>query len=121
MINIALDETSIAFVTAIIGIISLILASRARAKLSVGTLKDYVNYYMTALLLLLAFALWKIIQSVFNLRSFEFIYTEYTFLAFTFIVFALTTRKMFMMSKEFGFSEKTKKIEKILKQRKLRR
>jgi len=118
VVNIVFNEALISFATAIIGIISLILSLRARYKLSEGTFKSYVSYYIGCLLLLVGFALWKTTQSIFQLTSFKYIYTEYAFIAFTFMVFALTSRKIFLMSKEFGFSEKTKKIKQILQQKK---
>ena len=120
MIKIVLNEALISFATALIGVISLTLTLKGRSKLSAGTFKTYINYYLAISLLLLGFAIWKIMQALFNLTSFRHIYTEYAFLSLIFIIFGLASRKMFIMSKEFGFSEKTDKIRKILRKKRLR-
>ena len=111
------NEAIISFFTVVIGILSLIFSLKARSKLSTGSFKNYVNYYIGSLLFLVGFAVWKTVQSVFSLFSFKYIYTEYSLLALAFIVFAFATRKIFILSSEFGFVDKAEKINKVLKEK----
>ncbi|QQG38707.1 MAG: hypothetical protein HYS32_03840 [Candidatus Woesearchaeota archaeon] len=121
MISIVLNEVIISGITAIIGATALAYASRARQRLSAGTFKAYVSYFVVCLLLLVWFSIWRIAREVFQLRSITSVYIEYGILVIIYVIFAVTSQKIFTMSREFGFSEKTDLIKKAILEKKLKK
>ena len=117
MVSIALISiTTVAF-----GIGALILASRARKRLSPGSLRRFIDNFSICLAFIVIFLLWQSIRSITNvevsLSGFTG-YPELIFIVFAYIGFIIASYRVFRISKEFGFIEQGKEIGKLVKKRK---
>lgn len=117
MVSIAI----ISITTVIFGIASLILASRARNKLSQGSLRKYIDNYSVCLAFIVVFSLWQTIRSMTkidaSLTGFSS-YPEIIFIAFAYIGFIIASYRVSKISAEFGFKEEGKRIEELIKKKK---
>ena len=117
MVSIAI----ISVTTVIFGIGALILASRARAKLSPGSLRKYIDNYSVCLAFIVVFSIWQTIRSVTNVEvSFSGFtgYPELIFLVFAYIGFIIASYRVSKISEEFGFKEEGKEIQKLVNKEK---
>ena len=117
MVSIALISiTTVAF-----GIGALILASRARNRLSPGSLRRFIDNFSICLAFIVIFSLWQSIRSITNvevsLSGFTG-YPELIFIVFAYIGFIIASYRVFRISKEFGFIDQGKEIEKISRKKK---
>ena len=107
--------------TVIFGVASLIFISRARKRLSDGSLKRYLDNFAVCLAFVIIFSIWQTVRSIFRIPvSYEDIlnYPEYFFLIFAYVAFIVTSYRIGRISEEFGFKEDGKKIKEIISRKK---
>ena len=117
MVSIAI----ISITTVVFGVGALILASRASARLSSGSLRKYIDNFSVCLAFIVIFSLWLTVRSLTNFEvSFSNFagYPELIFLVFAYIGFVITSYRVSKISEEFGFKDDGKKIGDIIKRRK---
>lgn len=110
----------ISITTVIFGIASLLLVSRARNRLSEGSIRRYLDNFSICLAFIVIFSIWQTARSIFGINiDVEGLatYPEYIFIAFAYIAFIVASFRVIKISKEYGFKEDGKKIEQIIKSR----
>jgi hypothetical protein len=111
----------ISVTTVIFGIAALILVSRARMKLSEGSLRRYIDNFSICLAFIVIFSLWQTVRSMTNievsLSGFKG-YPELIFIVFAYIGFIIASYRVSKISEEFGFKEEGKEIQKLVKKKK---
>ena len=104
--------------TIVFGIGALIISSRARSRLTPGSLRSYIDNFSVCLAFIVIFSIWQTIRSIqgtnINVSGLAN-YPEYMFIVFAYAAFILTSYKILKISKEFGFKEEGKAIAKIVK------
>ena len=109
---------AISVTTVIFGIGALILASRARKRLSPGSLRKYIDNFSVCLSFIVIFSLWQTVRSITNievsLSGFSG-YPELIFIVFAYIGFIIASYRASKISEEFGFIEEGKEIERLVK------
>lgn len=116
MVSIAI----ISITTVIFGIGALILTSRARNKLSAGSIRRYIDNFSVCLAFIVIFSLWLTVRSLTKFEaSFSAFsgYPEIIFIVFAYIGFIIASYRVSKISEEFGFKEDGKEIAKIIKKR----
>jgi len=112
---------AISITTVIFGIGALLLVSRARNRLSPGSLRKYIDNFSVCIAFIVIFSLWQTIRSITNidvsLSGFSG-YPELIFLVFAYIGFVIASYRISKISEEFGFKAEGKEIEKLVKKRK---
>lgn len=107
--------------TVIFGIGALLLASRARKKLSPGSLRKYIDNFSVCLAFIVIFSIWQTVRSITNveisLSGFTG-YPELIFIVFAYIGFIIASYRVSKISEEFGFKEEGKEIQRIIKNKK---
>ena len=105
--------------TVIFGIVSLFLISRARNRLSEGSIRRYLDNFAVCLAFIVIFSVWQTTRSIFgikiDIRGLT-TYPEYIFIIFAYIAFVVASFRVVKISKEFGFKEDGKKIAQIIKE-----
>jgi len=117
MVSIAI----IGVTTIIFGITALLLASKARKRLSEGSIRSYIDNFSICLVFIVIFSIWQTGRSLFDLNigvSGLKQYPEYIFIIFAYIAFIIASYKVSTISHEFGFKEEGKTIEKVIKEKK---
>ena len=112
---------AISVTTVIFGIGALLLVSRARNRLSPGSLRKYIDNFSVCLAFIVIFSLWQTIRSVTNIEvslSGFTGYPELIFLVFAYIGFVIASYRVSKISEEFGFKEDGKEIGRIIKNKK---
>ena len=112
--------TIISLTTVIFGIAALLLASKARKRLSPGSLRAYIDNFSICLTFVVIFSFWQTARSVFNLELSlgEFSdYPELVFIVFAYISFIIASYRVIKISEEFGFKTDGKLIHKLLKEK----
>ncbi len=103
--------------TTIFGITALILASKARSRLSPGSLRTYMDNFNICLAFIVIFSMWQTIRSFLS-TSLKFTelaeYPEYIFIVFAYFAFIITSYRMVKIGREFGFKDEGLAIKKIL-------
>ncbi|MBI2108442.1 hypothetical protein HYU10_00725 [Candidatus Woesearchaeota archaeon] len=114
----------ISITTVVFGIASLMLISRARKKLSEGSLKRYLDNFALCMAFIVIFSIWQTIRILFhfpvnveNLLE----YPEYFFLIFAYAAFIITSYRIVRISHEFGFKEDGKRIRELIIRKSRRR
>ncbi|MEK6808225.1 MAG: hypothetical protein AABY14_00895 [Nanoarchaeota archaeon] len=111
----------ISITTVIFGIIALVISSRARKRLTPGSLRSYIDNFNVCLSFIVLFTIWQ------TIRSFQGVdiqikglgdYPEYIFIFFAYISFIITSYRLVKISKEFGFKEEGKIITEIVQSKK---
>ena len=113
MVSIAVISTT----TVIFGIGALILVSRARRRLSPGSIRRYIDNFSVCLAFIVTFSLWLTIRSLTNFEaSFSAFsgYPEIIFIVFAYIGFMIASYRVSKISEEFGFKEDGKEIGMML-------
>ena len=111
---------AISVTTVIFGIGALLLASRARSRLSPGSLRKYIDNFSICLAFIVIFSVWQTIRSITNIEvSFSGFtgYPELIFLVFAYIGFVIASYRVSKISEEFGFKEEGKEIQRLVKKR----
>ena len=106
--------------TVIFGIASLLLISRARNRLSDGSIRRYMDYFAICLAFIVIFSVWQTARSVIGVNidvGGIATYPEYIFIVFAYIAFTLASFRILKISREFGFKDDGKKIEQIVRQK----
>ena len=109
---------AISVTTVIFGIGALLLASRARSKLSPGSLRKYIDNFSICLAFIVIFSVWQTISSITNIEvslSGFTGYPELIFLVFAYIGFVIASYRVSKISEEFGFKEEGKEIQQLVK------
>ena len=107
--------TTVAF-----GIGSLILASRARNRLSPGSPRKFIDNFSICIAFIVVFSLWQTVRSIANIQvslSGFLGYPELIFIVFAYIGFIITSYRVSKISEEFGFKEEGKAIRKLVKKK----
>src|SRR3989344_2272206 len=110
----------ISITTVIFGIASLLLISRARGRLSDGSIRRYMDNFAICLAFIVIFSVWQTARSIFGVSiNVEGLgtYPEYVFIIFAYIAFIFASFRVLKISEEFGFREDGKKIEQIIKEK----
>ncbi len=111
----------ISITTVVFGIGALILASRARNRLSPGSLRRYIDNFSVCLVFIVIFSFWQTVRSMTNidvsLAGFSG-YPEIIFIVFAYIGFVIASYRVAKISEEFGFKEDGKNIQNLVKKRK---
>ena len=118
MVNLAVVSVT----TVIFGIASLLLISRARSRLSDGSIRKYMDNFAICLAFIVVFSVWQTARSVLKVSiDLEGLstYPEYIFIVFAYIAFIFTSFRILKISEEYGFKEDGKKIEQIVKEKAL--
>ena len=106
--------------TVIFGIASLLLVSRARNRLSEGSIRKYMDNFAICLAFIVIFSVWQTARSIVGVDigiGGLGTYPEYIFIIFAYIAFIFASFRVLKISEEFGFKEDGRKIEGIIKQR----
>ena len=106
--------------TVIFGVASLLLISRARKRLSEGSIKRYMDNFAICLAFIVIFSVWQTARSIFGISiDVEGLatYPEYIFIVFAYIAFIFASFRVLKISEEFGFKEDGEKIGQIVKQK----
>ena len=109
--------TIISVTTVIFGIAALIISSRARKRLTPGSLRSYLDYFSICLAFVVIFTIWQAIRSIqgSNIRIGGLSdYPEYIFIVFAYAAFIMTSYKLLKISREFGFKEEGVNIGNIV-------
>ena len=119
MVNLAI----VSLTTVIFGIASLLLISRARGKLSEGSIKKYMDNFAICLAFIVIFSIWQTIRNIYGVNIYAeeesqlLTYPEYIFIVFAYIGFILASYRVVKISEEFGFKEDGRRIEEIIKEK----
>ncbi len=111
----------ISLTTVIFGMAALLLASRARSKLSPGSLRSYIDNFSICLLFIVVFSVWQTVRSLFNteLSLYGFSgYPEIFFISLAYVGFIAASYRVLKISEEFGFKKEGEKIDVLIKQKK---
>jgi len=114
MVSIAI----ISVTSVIFGIGALILASRARNRLTPGSLKKYIDNYSVCLAFIVIFSIWQTVRSMTDIDvSFSGFtgYPELIFIVFAYIGFVIASYRVSKISEEFGFKAEGKEIQSLVK------
>ena len=110
--------------TVIFGIASLLLISRARKRLSEGSIRRFMDNFAICLAFIVTFSIWQTVRSIYE-SGFELThatyltYPEYVFIIFAYISFIITSFRTQKISEEFGFKEEGRKIGQLIKEKSL--
>jgi len=111
----------ISITTVVFGIGSLILSSRARNRLSEGSLRKYIDNFSVCIAFIVIFSIWQTIRSITNVEVSLSGFTgfpEIIFIVFAYIGFMIASYRVSKISDEFGFKEEGKEIQDIVKEKK---
>ena len=106
--------------TVVFGVASLFLISRARNRLSEGSIRRYMDNFAICLAFIVIFSVWQTARSIFGINiDVEGLatYPEYIFIVFAYIAFIFASFRVLKISEEFGFKEDGRKIEQLIKQK----
>ena len=110
----------ISITTVIFGIASLLLISRARNRLSEGSIRKYMDNFAICLAFIVIFSVWQTARSIFGISiDVEDLstYPEYIFIVFAYVAFVVASFRVMKISEEFGFKEDGRKIVQIIKEK----
>ncbi|MBI2647559.1 hypothetical protein HYW99_03710 [Candidatus Woesearchaeota archaeon] len=113
MVHIALVSVT----TVIFGIASLLLISRARGRLSEGSIRKYLDNFAICLAFIVIFSVWQTARSIVGINiNVEGLstYPEYIFILFAYLAFIIASFRVLKISREFGFKEDGKRIGQII-------
>ena len=111
----------VGFTTVIFGITSLLLISRARNRLSKGSIRKYLDNFAICLAFIVIFSIWQSLRSIFAANTYVeehlhyLTYPEYIFIVFAYMAFIIASFRVSKISEEFGFKEEGRKIQQIIK------
>lgn len=112
---------AVGITTVIFGIGSLLLISRARNKLTDGSIRRFMDNFAICLAFIVTFSVWQTLRDIYQVRgAFDgqttyLSYPEYIFIIFAYIAFIITSFRTQKISEEFGFKDAGKKIGQIMK------
>ena len=109
--------------TVIFGIASLLLISRARNRLSDGSIRRYLDNFAICLAFIVIFSVWQSARDFFGggisveEHATYSAYPEFIFIVFAYIAFITASYRVLKISEEFGFKGDGMRIEQILKEK----
>ncbi len=109
----------VSITTVIFGIASLLLISRARNRLSEGSIKRYLDNFAICLSFIVLFSVWQTTRSIIGVSiDIEGLstYPEYIFIIFAYVAFIIASFRVLKISEEFGFKEDGRKIGQVIKE-----
>ena len=104
--------------TFVFGITALIIASRARIRLTPGLIRQYVDNFSVCLAFIVIFSLWTLIKDFATLSETHeggFVVPEMFFIIGMYIAFIIASYRVIRISHEFGFKEDSKAIVDLVK------
>src|SRR3989338_4827855 len=118
MVHIAL----VGVTTVIFGIASLLLISRARKRLSEGSIRRFMDNFAICLAFIVTFSIWQTLRSIYDsgfeiTHSTYLTYPEYIFIIFAYVAFIITSFRTQKISEEFGFKEDGRRIVQLVQQK----
>ena len=112
--------TIVSITTVVFGLASLLLISRARNKLTDGSIRRYMDNFAICLAFIVIFSVWQTTRSIFGISiNVEGLgtYPEYIFIIFAYIAFIFASFRVLKISEEFGFKEDGRKIRQLIKEK----
>ena len=103
--------------TVIFGIASLLLISKARGRLSEGSIRRYMDNFSICLAFIVIFSVWQSARSIIGINiNVEGLgtYPEYIFIVFAYVSFIVASFRVLKISEEFGFKEDGRKINQLI-------
>lgn len=118
IINLVKDpEIIVSLISLSFGILAIIWTFIAMTSLSKGSsLRNYVTLFLIALVFILLFSIWHALSKIFRWEKL-WLYPEYVLISLAYITFVVSSYKVYKLSKEFGFKEKSNEIKNILKKK----
>ena len=116
MVSIIIIEIS----SVIFGLTALLLASRARKRLSPGSLRSYIDNFSVCLVFIVVFSLWRAIRDIINVKdgmSQMIQAPEMVFIVGAYIAFIIASYRIVHISHEFGFKHEGREIAKLIKEK----
>lgn len=110
----------VSLTTVIFGIASLLLISRARSRLTDGSIRKYMDNFAICLAFIVIFSVWQTARSIFGISiDIEGLatYPEYVFIVFAYVAFIFASFRVLKISEEFGFKEDGRKIQQLIKEK----
>ena len=104
--------------TVVFGIASLLLISRARNRLTQGSIRNYMDNFAICLAFIVIFSVWQTARSIIGVSiDIEGLgtYPEYIFIVFAYVAFIFASYRVLKISEEFGFKEDGRKIQQLIK------
>ena len=106
--------------TVIFGITSLLLISRARSRLSDGSIRRYMDNFAICLAFIVIFSVWQTARSIIgidiNIGGIS-TYPEYIFVIFAYVAFILASFRVLKISEEFGFKGDGLRIQGVIREK----
>lgn len=103
--------------TVIFGIASLLLISKARSRLTDGSIRRYMDNFSICLAFIVIFSVWQTARSIFavniNIGGIG-TYPEYIFIVLAYVAFIIASFRVLKISEEFGFKGDGKKINQLI-------
>ncbi len=110
----------ISVTTVVFGIASLLLISRARNRLTDGSIRKYMDNFAICLAFIVIFSVWQTARSIFDI-SIDIAglatYPEYIFIVFAYVAFIFASFRVLKISEEFGFKDDGKKIQQVVNEK----
>jgi hypothetical protein len=109
--------------TVIFGIASLILISRARNRLTDGSIRKFMDNFSICLAFIVTFSLWQTLRDIYDVggwvagQTTYLTYPEYIFIIFAYIAFIITSFRTQKISEDFGFRDEGRKIDLLVRQK----
>lgn len=106
--------------TVVFGVASLLLISKARGRLSDGSIRKYMDNFAICLAFIVIFSVWQTARTIFGVSiDVEGLatYPEYIFVVFAYVAFIFASYRVLKISEEFGFKEDGKKIDQLIKEK----
>ena len=110
----------VSITTVVFGIASLLLISKARNRLTSGSIRNYMDNFAICLAFIVIFSVWQTARSIFGISiDIEGLatYPEYIFIVFAYVAFIFASFRVLKISEEFGFKEDGRKIQHLIKEK----
>ncbi|MBS3097198.1 hypothetical protein J4209_00215 [Candidatus Woesearchaeota archaeon] len=114
-------ELIIEITSVIFGLTALFLASKARQRLSPGSIRKYIDNFSVCLVFIVIFSLWQTVRDIATIQYGigEIVkFPEYIFIIGAYIAFIISAYRVVHISHEFGFKKEGASIGEILEERK---
>jgi len=108
----------VSITTVVFGIASLLLISKARNRLTPGSIRNYMDNFSICLAFIVIFSVWQTARSIIGVSiDIEGLgtYPEYIFIVFAYVAFIFASFRVLKISEEFGFKEDGRKIKQLIK------
>jgi len=114
-------EIATGFITMSFGILAIIWTSIARANLSKGSsLRNYTTSFLFCLIFILLFSIWDTFDKIFEWNGLTMM-PKYIFITIAYLIFSYASYSIWKIGKEFGFKDEAKKIDKVIKEKQLKK